>query len=303
MATAKVTKGAKNAKIEQTEARTVLNTVKELDPAKVVTDVSNLQLSVQSTLANLSASITGKMSQIDTIDTAIKLKEERLKELYGIEKEAITLDDMKAQVEALRIQNELDIKERDARWSEEDAERVKALKRASDDWTYEFEQKKKRAQEEFDAELQRQKRAEALRAETLAKEWKEREVTLANRETEFAEMKKQVDGFDARLKTEVAKAEAVLTNVMKRQYEHEKALMAKDAESAKILHESQVSSLQTTIANLNKQVAEVTAQLQLARADAKEVATQALQSASGRQVSEALQRAMDNQSNAPAKGK
>lgn len=303
MATAKATKGAKNAKIEQTEARTVLNTVKELDPAKVVTDVSNLQLSVQSTLANLSASITGKMSQVDTIDTAIKLKEERLKELYGIEKEAITLDDMKAQVEALRIQNELDIEERDARWTEEDNERAKALKRSSDDWNYEFEQKKKRTQEEFDAELQRQKRAEHIRIEALTKEWNDREAALKSRENEYAELRKQVEGFDARLKTEVAKAEAVLTNVMKRQYEHEKALMAKDAESAKILHESQVGSLQATIANLNKQIAEVTSQLQLARADAKEVATQALQSASGRAVSDALQRAMDNQSNAPAKGK
>jgi chromosome segregation ATPase len=286
-------------KVEQVEAKTVLAAVKELDPAKVVTDVGNLQLSVQSTLSNLSASITNKMAQVNTIDDAIKLKEERLQELYGIEKEAVTLDDMKAQVEAERTQAEIDREERDARWSEEQAERQKQWKRALEDWNYEFEQRKKRVQEEFDAEVARNRRGEQVRAEALIKTWDEREAALKSRENEVAELKKAVEGFDARLKTEIAKAEAVVGNTMKRTHEYESALLRKDSEAALKLSEAQIASLNSTIANLNKQVLDLGTQLVSARNDAKEVASQALQSASGRQVADALQQVVNTRGEQP----
>lgn len=292
-------RGSKNVKVEQVEAKTVLAAVKELDPAKVVTDVGNLQLSVQSTLSNLSASITNKMAQVNTIDDAIKLKEERLQELYGIEKEAVTLDDMKAQVEAERTQAEIDREERDARWSEEQAERQKQWKRALEDWNYEFEQRKKRVQEEFDAEVARNRRGEQVRAEALIKTWDEREAALKSRENEVAELKKAVEGFDARLKTEIAKAEAVVGNTMKRTHEYESALLRKDSEAALKLSEAQIASLNSTIANLNKQVLDLGTQLVSARNDAKEVASQALQSASGRQVADALQQVVNTRGEQP----
>jgi chromosome segregation ATPase len=286
-------RGSKNVKVEQVEAKTVLAAVKELDPAKVVTDVGNLQLSVQSTLSNLSASITNKMAQVNTIDDAIRLKEERLQELYGIEKEAVTLDDMKAQVEAERAQAEIEREERDARWSEETAERQKQSKRALEDWSYEFEQKKKRLQEEFDAEVARNRRGEQVRAEALVKQWEEREAALKMREQEMADLKKMVEGFDARLKAEIAKAEAVVGNTMKRQHEYETALLKKDSDAALKLSEAQIGSLNSSIANLNKQVVELNAQLVSARNDAKDIASSALQSSSQKQVADALSRVLE----------
>jgi hypothetical protein len=239
------------------------------------------------------------MAQVNTIDDAIKLKEERLQELYGIEKEAVTLDDMKAQVEAERTQAEIDREERDARWSEEQAERQKQWKRALEDWNYEFEQRKKRVQEEFDAEVARNRRGEQVRAEALIKTWDEREAALKSRENEVAELKKAVEGFDARLKTEIAKAEAVVGNTMKRTHEYESALLRKDSEAALKLSEAQIASLNSTIANLNKQVLDLGTQLVSARNDAKEVASQALQSASGRQVADALQQVVNTRGEQP----
>mgnify|MGYP001562726269 CR=1 FL=1 len=287
------TKGLKNVKIEQAEAKTILAAVKELNPAKVVTDVGNLQLSVQSTLANLSASITNKMAQVETIDSAIKLKEDRLQELYGIEKEAVTLDDMKAQVEAESEQAEIDREERNAKWTEESAERQKQWSRALDDWNYEFEQKKKRIQEEFGVEMVRQRRDEQMRAETVAKSVADREAALKAREQEIADLKTTVAGFDARLKAEIAKAEAVVGNTMKRQHEHEIQLLKKDSEAALKLSEAQMTSLNNTIINLNVQVRDLGVQLVAARNDAKEVASQAFQSVSGKQVADALARVVD----------
>lgn len=286
-------RGLKNVKVEQVEAKTVLATVKELDPAKVVTDVGNLQLSVQSTLSNLSASITNKMAQVKTIDDAIRLKEERLQELYGIEKEAVTLDDMKAQVEAERAQADISRQERDARWSEEQTERQKQWKRASDEFTYEFEQRKKRTQEEFDAEVARKVRNEQIRSEAAIKAEQEREAILKARENEFAELKKAVDGFDARIKAEVTKAEAIVSNSMKRQHDYEISLLKKDSEAASNLFQAQIASLNNTITGLNKQVADLNAQLVIARNDAKDIASSALQSSSQKQVADALSKVLE----------
>jgi 3-dehydroquinate dehydratase len=62
------------------------------------------------------------------------------------------------------------------------------------------------------------------------------------------------------------------------------------------MHEAHEDMLQQNIASLQTQIHDLQAQLVAARADAKEVASQALQSASGRQVVEALQRAQEVQS-------
>ncbi len=83
-------KGQRNKKVEAIEVQATLDAVKNLDTGKVVSEVNNLQVTLQSTLADVSASITNKIQQIATIDEAIKLKQQRLKELYDIEAEAVS---------------------------------------------------------------------------------------------------------------------------------------------------------------------------------------------------------------------
>lgn len=290
---ATTTRGKTNKKIELTEAKTVLNTVKDFDPAKVVTEVGNLQVSLQSTLANLSAQITDKIQKMQMIDTAINLKEERLQELYNIEKEAISLDDIKAQKDAeIADWNKQKI-ERDAEWLEEENDHSKLRDRQHDDWHYQFEHKKMRMEEENTAVVDRNKRAELVRQETLVKSWTDREAVLKAREVEFANMQKQVEEFDTRLKSEVAKAEAIATASVKRQYEHEKQLLAKDAEATKNMYEMRVASMGSTIDGLQNQIKEVQVQLVAARSDAKEIASSALASAADKKVAEALARVVD----------
>lgn len=297
-------KGVKNKKIEQAEAQTVLDTVGGMDLTKVVAEIGGLQVSLQGTLANLSATITSKLQQVEQLDTAIQLKESRLQELYGIEKEAVNLDDMRAQKDEEMMRWEKEQDERDARWAEEEAERLKIWKRSEEEYKYNTELAHKKVQDEFEANLSKRNREELLRAETLNKSWNERETALKAKEQEFTDLKAQVAGFDQKMKAEVAKAEAVIANTLKKQYEHEMALLKKDAESEKNLSAAKISAMNDHIENLDQQIADLQAQLVAARTDAKEVATQALQSASGRQVADALQSVVNTRSvDTPTKSK
>lgn len=297
------TKGNKNKKIEATEAQAVLDSVKGVNLQSVIAEVGSLQVSVQESLATLSGALSSKIQEMQNLETAIALKNQRLKELHNIESEAVTLDDMKAQREAEQQEWNAQRNERDQEWDEEENERNRRLQRAEDEYKYNFELIKKKQYDEFDAEMNKRKRDETLRAETLERSWKERDAALRAKETEFTALQAQVAGFDAKLKTEVSKAEAILGNTLKKQYEHEMALLKKDFDSEKNLHQIRVSAMDETITSLQEQIKDLQVQLAQARSDAKEVASQALQSASGRDVAVALQRVVDTGVNAPTKTK
>jgi hypothetical protein len=235
---------------------------------------------------------------MDTVNQAITLKEDRLKELYDIEKEAITIDDLRAQREEEAKEWSKKKQEKDAQWTEELAEREKFRKREHEEYVYATKQNQKRIKDEFDAEVARTKREEHIRQELLQREWNAREEEIAKQEDEITGLRNQVAGFDGRLKSEIGKAEAILGNTLKRQYEHDILIMKKDAENERKMNEAHAAMLQQTIGGLQDQIKDLQVQLTAARADARDVASQALQSASGRQVAEALQRVVDTRDNA-----
>lgn len=296
-------RGAKSKKVEAVEVQATLDAVRNLDTAKVVSEVNNLQVSLQATLASVSASITNKIQQIATIDDAIKLKQDRLKELLGIDAEAVTLDDLKAQREAEKLIWEKEQAERDAAEKEVDRQRGIQRTRDEEEWQYEFSMQKEREENAYTVQEEDRRRAEANRYQELEKCWHVREEALKVRETEAVELKKLVDSFDAKLKAEVSKAEAILTNVLKKQHEHDKQLLEKDASSAKAVCEMRVQSLQTALEQQKLQLEDVKSQLMVARQDAKEVATSALSASSDRKVAEALRQVVDSRENQPTKTK
>jgi hypothetical protein len=297
------TRGTRSKKVEQVEVQATLDAVKNLDTARVVSEVNNLQVTLQSTLADVSASITSKIQQISTIDEAIALKNARLKELFGIEAEAVLLDDLKAQREQEKLDAAKESDERRLSLQEEEAAYAKRRQREEEEWKYAFALRKQRAEEQLKAEIDDNIRNEKARQLVLDKEWGEREKALAAKEAEFAELKKQVEGFDARLKTELSKAEAILTNALKRQHEHEKALLQKDAESAKAVCEMRCASLEGRNKLQQEQIEDLKHQVVAARQDSKDVATAALSAQSDRKVAEAYRQVMDGRESAQGKVK
>ena len=285
-------------KTTKKQADKVLEAVSCLKPQTVIEEIGALQNTLQGTLAGLSAQISIKLEQMKNVDEAIVLKQSELNELFDINAEALSLEEMRADCEEEDAAWQKQCSERQAEWEDQQEERAKRWQREEEEHAYAIAQKTKRAQDEFNVETATRKRNEAIRIEDLEKQWKNRSDVLLAQEKEVADIKAQVAGFDDKLKAETAKAEAIAVNRVKKEYEYEVAMLKKDIEAERVLNSTKVSALDDTINGLQAQIADLQKQLVSARTDAKEVTSAALQSASGHQTMQALQRVVEN--NQPA---
>ncbi len=292
-----IAKGQKNKKIALGEAKATLAAVKDVAMDRVIGEVGTLQVTVQDALADLSAKLTGKIGQIRLFDEAIELKEKRLKELHGIEGEAVTLDDMRAQKEAEQLQWDEDRAKRDLQRLEEDAQRTRELARTSSEREYENNTRIERENAAFVALVADHMREESVRQEIFDRGLNDRENAMKAREQEFADLQTKVAGFDAKLASEVSKAESVLRSTLKSQYDHEIAMLKKDNAADAAAHLIETKAMQTMVADLKSQIESLQTQLNTARADAKEVASEALKASSGRMAMDAMQGVVNSQSN------
>jgi actin-related protein len=275
---------ATTTKKTKKQSEKILDVVSALKPQTVIEEIGTLQNTLQGTLAGLSAQISIKLEQMRNVEDAIVLKQSELNDLYGIEAEALSLEEMNKQCLIRQTQWEDDNEERSKRWQREEEEH-----------SYDISQKKKRSQEEYNIEITTRRRSEVIRQEDLEKQWKTREEAISTQEKEFLNLQTQVAGFDDRLKADVSKAEAIAVNRVKKDYEHEILILKKDIDSERVLNATKVSALDDTINNLQMQIVDLHKQLAQSRTDAKEITSAALQSASGRQAMEALQRVTDGQ--------
>lgn len=283
------------AKKDVAEVKAALDVVSKLDVVSVVSQIGSLQVDVQNTLANLSATITGKLGEVDNINKAIAAKKAEIQELYQIDVEAVRLDDIKSQREAEEDEWNLENSRREDEQLELSQNRSKVWKREDEEHNYAVKIRNQRADEEYQDTLAKNQRSEVIRQQTLERRWQDREDILKVQEQEVAKLKETVTGIDARIKQEVGAAEAIVGNRLKRDYEQNLNMLKKDMETATILHKGQVTSLEHTISNLVDQLDGLRGQLETSRQDAKEVTTQALQAASDKVASVAVQKMAETQ--------
>lgn len=278
----------------------VLDAVSGLSAEAVIDQIGDLQISLQATLAGLGAAVTSRVEQMKNVEEAIAIKESELKEVYEIEKEAMDIEEMKALKEKESNEWEKEKSSRLEEWEDEAEEREKRWLREEEEHAYNVKQKIFYAEQEHSSLVEGNRRKELIRQEELVRKWNEREAEISSKEGEFEEMKAKVAGFDEELKSEVKKAESIVENRLKKQYDHETQLLQKDIEAERNLHSIKVSAMDDIIRGLEEQIDDLQKDLACARSDAKEVTNAALNSASGRQVIEALSKS-DNSGNSPSK--
>lgn len=286
-------------KADEVNAAAILDAVKGLKPEDVVSQVGELQMRLQGTLAGLSAAIAGKVEQMQKVDEAIVLKTKELQELHNIDAVATTIEDMAAQQQEIQDDWDKQTEEKRAAWREEQAERMKKWQREQEEHEYTLAQMLKKKKDDIEAIISHAQRAEAIRQEDLTRKWQDREDELTSKEEEVQKLQEEVTGFEEKLKSEVNRAEKIVENSVKRHYEHQMELMKKDVDAADKLHAAEVGSLRSKVTSLEDEMKNLQRTLEAARQDAKEVTAAALESASGRRVTEALQKVVDG-SNAPS---
>ena len=93
------------------------------------------------------------------------------------------------------------------------------------------------------------------------------------------------------------------TNSVKKEYETKMVLAAKDSETEKRLAEQNIGSLNQRLSQQQHQLDELKNQLERAVGDLKEISTKAVESASDRRTTDALQRLMEKEQTSAKSGK
>jgi hypothetical protein len=287
--------GTKTRQAAAMKEQDTLTAVKDLSMDSVTDAVSTTQVEVQQALASVSASLTQQLQKLRSIEDAIQLRREELNRLHSIEVTASTLDDLQAEIGQTREQWEDEEAAKKRLAAEQQSERNKQWKREEEDYLYRKQLEHRKLEDAFSASMAQQEKANREKQEQLEKQWTEREAELKKREQELAELRLFKDNHPEVVKKEVNAAVAVATNSVKKEYETKIVLAAKDSETDKRLAEQEIRSLNETIKKQQIQLDDLKEQVARAQADVKEISGKALDSASGRATTEALQRLMEKE--------
>lgn len=285
-----IARGRKNQKIDESVKTQVLEKVAAMDATSLNNEFSNMQLSIQKTFAGLQADVSNRFATCEELDTAITLKQSRLRDLHAIEATAVCLDDLQAQLEQQREQ--IARERRDADQAEVETQRgwAQDTKRMQDEWGYSTDQKNRKIIDDFNQMLLKQQREEVTRQESLQKNWNDRENLLLEREAELHSLRTQVENFPKQLDTEVKKQVAINENSIKREYETKIQLLTKDNEANTKLNIERETALRSTVTRLEGQATALQQQVESAEKRAAEIAKTAFESVSGRDALAAVQR-------------
>lgn len=191
-------------------------------------EIGNLKSQIGKMLADLSDQLASESARFRSIQTAVERKELELKELYGIEKAAVSLaalieaqnqkrSDFEADIARQREELQHDIDSKRAEWDEEkkahdaetkerDAAEKKAQDRVREDFNYGFKREQQAVKDKLSDEKIALEKEIQLRRETSGKEFAAREKALAESERELAELRARAAVFPKDLETAVTQA-------------------------------------------------------------------------------------------------
>ena len=78
-------------KVEEKKAKEVLKVADALSPDGITREIGELRVELGKMLTHVSDSLSGEVEKLKKIREAVELKEKELQELFGVEKEAMTL--------------------------------------------------------------------------------------------------------------------------------------------------------------------------------------------------------------------
>jgi hypothetical protein len=183
---------------------------------------------------------------------------------------------------------------------EQDDNLKKQRQREIEDYEYKKALERKKAQDKYEEEMRLVEKKNQERQESLEKGWRQREAELKEREDELTHLRKEVEGFPARLQNEAETAALRVRRETEAKFEQEVLVLKKDAETEKRLAELHVRTLEETLARQAAQIVTLEKQLVEAKQQVQDIAVKAIEGASGsKALSHVNQIAMEQAKNRP----
>ena len=245
---------------EKNASKVKSDPVKEEKEKKVEKAIENTKQNVEQKI--FSDELINKFKELEL---AISAEEEKLKELYGIEKELNNLTmvvntgkDIVANIEKERQEREIQLNENIKKLEEDYKIKMDNLQKDYDLKISELKKERDREQEEYDYKIKRERE---ISKNTWEDDKKKREEKLKEEETEIQkslseikekeknikDMEKQVEEFPKKLVEEYEKGKKEVTKELEKEHKYETELLVKDFQSTIDRLKDKVESLETEL--------------------------------------------------------
>ena len=241
-------------------------------------------------------------NKFNNLEMAIKIEEEKLKELFDIEKElnniVVVTNAGHEALEKLRIEKENEEntwKEKIEALEKEYNDKKKLLEEEYKSDVLEITKKRKREEEEYNYNLKRDREVDNDKWEENKKK---RELELSSKEQEInnllkdakdkekylLDLEKKVENIPILLDTEYKKGVSETTKSLEKEYKYNRDLMEKDYSNTIDRQKDKIESLEKEIENINNQNIKLQDKLDKAYAEIKDMATKTVQATGGLKI-------------------
>jgi colicin import membrane protein len=259
--------------------------------------VTEAQLSIGKTLSDVTSKLQEQLQELETVTQAVSLRKQELNTIYGSEQVLKSIDELQAEYENKKTQVDQDF----AAYQQETEARQQSLElqrtQEEESFNYNLQQARRNEQLKYEEENRVRKAYERDQTETLQKGWALREEGLKKLENEIVDLRAKVAAFPTELDAAVKKAEAIVGNTVKRDYEHKLQLLQKDFDTAKTVSDGTIRGLHERLAANDKVIGELTLRLTSAEERVTTIATKALEAASSTKSLADVQNLIQTQNN------
>jgi hypothetical protein len=309
---------APERRIEERKSEEAVKVAIEIQPEGIDREIGELKAQIGKMLADVADRLAAESTKFRSIQKAVSSKENDLKELYGIEKAAVSLaalieaqnqkraefetqmnkerEELQAEIDSLRAAWDAERKAHDIEIKERDATEKKNRDREREDFTYAFKREQQAIKDKLNDEKLTLEKDIKQKRETADKELAEREKVIVEKERELAELRMKATAFPKELETAVDQNVKGATDKLKLEAKNREDLLHKQFEGERNVSAAKNEALERSCKDLNVANAKLAQQLEAAYQKVQDIAEKTVEGTSGSKSLAELQKLLVEQS-------
>ena len=309
---------APERRFEEKKSEEAVKVATAIQPEGIDRELGNLKAEIVKMLADISDRLAAESSKFRSVQKAVVSKEAELKELYGIEKAAVSLaalieaqnqkradfenqmtqerEQLQAEIDAQRMAWDTERKAHEQETKERDALEKKNRDREREDFNYGFKREQQAIKDKLNDEKLSLEKEIKLKRETSEKDLAEREKAIAERERELNELRTKAAAFPKELETAVNQSVKEATDKLKVEAKNREDLLRKEFEGERNVLAAKNESLEKSCKDLNVANAKLAQQLEAAYQKVQDIAEKTVEGTSGSKSLAELQKLLVEQS-------
>lgn len=290
---------------EEKKEKKVIQIADMVASENVMKRVNDMKMELGHTLSGIADKVEEETARYNKIKEAIELKNNELKEIFEIEKDAFALAalleaqkhkklEFEDEMERRKMRLEEEINHTKAEWEkekqryfdllkEQKKEDEKKKQREKEEYEYLFKREKELKKRELKDEIENLEKELQHKKDEFEKQIAEREndllqrdLAVSEREKAMNDLQKRVDAFPAELESNVTKAVQEATETLKADAKRNEEFIIKGFQGEKNVLMTKIESLEKVVAEQKGQIDTLSKQLENAYGKVQDIAVKAV---------------------------